>query len=521
MRQVLVRKTRLRLLGSVMLAGLVSACSSDVARFGDNPFSSPFSSRTAFDPVSTNSINRAKSQTDKLQPQSRLNAVPTSSAITQAIPAPSQPMLRQGTSALTTGSVATSNYPALSKITANNPPVTGSTTGWTAVGGTPVTMGAGENVNTLSSRYGVPASAILAVNGLSSANSAQPGQQLMIPAYNAASGGVPAAKSVARVAALPAASSMVSTPMIPSTPVIPTRSSVSEQAKTSLTNQLPAKPSLPTMKAPVRDVTSRVESDAEKRAAAKLAQLRKTEAEDEEEDEKPAKLSKTDTLKKAEDARKLADAKKQAELKKLEEAKKLAAAQKLADTKKTEAAKKAAALKLAQAKKAADEEDDEETTASIPEAKTPAKPTPKPVEKTATAVEEPADDKTSGTTFRWPAQGRVISGFGTRGTGGANDGINIALPEGTPVRAAEGGTVVHADDALKGYGKLVLVRHANGYVSVYAHNGEINVKRGESVKRGQVIAKSGQSGNVTSPQLHFEIRKGATPVDPNKYLASN
>jgi murein DD-endopeptidase MepM/ murein hydrolase activator NlpD len=118
--------------------------------------------------------------------------------------------------------------------------------------------------------------------------------------------------------------------------------------------------------------------------------------------------------------------------------------------------------------------------------------------------------------FRWPAKGRVIAGFG--GTS-ANEGINIALPEGTPVKAAEDGTVAYAGSDVKGYGKLVLIRHDNGYVSAYAHNGEIAVKHGEKVKRGQAIAKSGQSGNVTSPQLHFEIRKGATPVDPTRYLA--
>ena len=117
--------------------------------------------------------------------------------------------------------------------------------------------------------------------------------------------------------------------------------------------------------------------------------------------------------------------------------------------------------------------------------------------------------------FRWPAKGRVIAGFG--GTS-ANEGINIALPEGTPVKAAEDGTVAYAGSDVKGYGKLVLIRHDNGYVSAYAHNGEIAVKHGEKVKRGQAIAKSGQSGNVTSPQLHFEIRKGAQPVDPMPHL---
>jgi murein DD-endopeptidase MepM/ murein hydrolase activator NlpD len=117
--------------------------------------------------------------------------------------------------------------------------------------------------------------------------------------------------------------------------------------------------------------------------------------------------------------------------------------------------------------------------------------------------------------FRWPARGRIIQGF----KAGGNDGINIAVPEGTAVKAAEGGVVAYAGSELKGYGNLVLIRHPNGFVSAYAHNGQLSVKRGESVKRGQTIATSGQSGNVSSPQLHFELRKGSTPVDPSSYLA--
>jgi len=117
--------------------------------------------------------------------------------------------------------------------------------------------------------------------------------------------------------------------------------------------------------------------------------------------------------------------------------------------------------------------------------------------------------------FRWPARGRIIQAFKP----GGNDGINIAVPEGTSVKAAESGVVAYAGSELKGYGNLILIRHPNGFVSAYANNGDIEVKRGETVKRGQVIAKSGQSGNVASPQLHFELRKGATPVDPTLYLA--
>jgi murein DD-endopeptidase MepM/ murein hydrolase activator NlpD len=131
------------------------------------------------------------------------------------------------------------------------------------------------------------------------------------------------------------------------------------------------------------------------------------------------------------------------------------------------------------------------------------------------AAAEPAGGVPS---FRWPVKGRVIAGFGPKTGGAQNDGINLAVPEGTPIKAADDGVVAYAGNELKGYGNLVLIRHANGFVSAYAHASELMVKRGDSIKRGQVIAHAGQTGNVTSPQLHFEIRKGSTPVDPAQYL---
>ena len=121
-------------------------------------------------------------------------------------------------------------------------------------------------------------------------------------------------------------------------------------------------------------------------------------------------------------------------------------------------------------------------------------------------------------TFRWPVRGKVITSYGAKTNGKSNDGINLAVPEGTPVKAAEDGVVAYSGNELKGYGNLVLVRHSNGYVTAYAHASELMVKRGDNIKRGQVIAKSGQSGEVGSPQLHFEIRKGSSPVDPLQFL---
>jgi len=139
-----------------------------------------------------------------------------------------------------------------------------------------------------------------------------------------------------------------------------------------------------------------------------------------------------------------------------------------------------------------------------------------PAQASAVKSAEPAGGLPS---FRWPVRGRIIAGFGPKPNGLQNDGINLAVPDGTPIKAAEDGVVAYAGNELKGYGNLVLLRHGNGYVTAYAHASEILVKRGEAVKRGQVIARSGETGSVTSPQLHFEIRKGATPVDPTPMLS--
>ena len=141
-------------------------------------------------------------------------------------------------------------------------------------------------------------------------------------------------------------------------------------------------------------------------------------------------------------------------------------------------------------------------------------------ETTASLTSQQPAEPAASAEFRWPARGHIVQSFGEK-NGTKSDGINIALPEGTPIKAAENGVVAYAGNELKGYGNLVLIRHDNGFVSAYANNGDIKVKKGDAIRRGQVIATSGQSGNVTSPQLHFELRKGATPVDPMQYLSGN
>jgi len=120
--------------------------------------------------------------------------------------------------------------------------------------------------------------------------------------------------------------------------------------------------------------------------------------------------------------------------------------------------------------------------------------------------------------FAWPVKGRVISGFGPKKGGLHNDGINIAARKGTAVKVTDAGTVVYSGNELPGYGNLLLVRHSGGWVSAYGHLSQIVVKRGDVVKREQMIAKAGSTGSVTSAQLHFELRKGSAAVDPRKYL---
>ena len=120
--------------------------------------------------------------------------------------------------------------------------------------------------------------------------------------------------------------------------------------------------------------------------------------------------------------------------------------------------------------------------------------------------------------FAWPVEGRILSGFGPKPGGRYNDGINIKTGKGDAVRAADAGTVAYAGDAIAGFGNLLLIKHAGGWVTAYAHNETLLVERGDTVQRGEVIARAGATGAVSEPQLHFEVRRGRTPVDPVKLL---
>lgn len=145
---------------------------------------------------------------------------------------------------------------------------------------------------------------------------------------------------------------------------------------------------------------------------------------------------------------------------------------------------------------------------------------PPPANPPATPPEAPASAAIPGGRMLWPVRGVIVSEYGPKPGGLQNDGINIAAPRGTAFRAAEGGVVIYAGNELRGFGNLLLVRHESGYVTAYAHADELSVQRGEQVRRGQTIGRVGSSGNVPSPQLHFEVRRGTRAVNPADFLGA-
>ena len=529
-----------RVAAASLLAGLAAGCSSDTSRFGANPFSNPFASQ----PQQTASVPRAQAYpTPHVQSRPLAPAgVPAYSRPIAAQPLPpvgsvgTMPAVRSpqpgysvsqnaGPSSLNTGSVS-------------SPRVSGfASKGWSAEGGTTVIARNGDTVATLSNRYGVPAEAILATNGLNGPYLA-PGQQVTIPVYSLRN---------ATVASRPAA------PMAPiKPPVVVADRAVMRPAPTLTRPAEPIPPkAVPTaqtaggglhMVKPGETLTSIAQDYGTTRprlaaanaidewtnvrigqklkvpdgqASRQQAQAdlqpkplghlpAKAQLVAKAEPAQPAKAVRTVAIKPAEP--------RQAETIAAAPVAKVAVGAKpvvVARVDKPKADKpKAEQLRTITAKAAtqAREEEDAEETASLP-----AKPAGKEPQDEQVASAAPASDAPQ---FRWPVKGRIIQAFGQ-----SSDGINISVPEGTEVKAAEGGVVAYAGSELKGYGNLVLIRHANGFVTAYAHAKDLDVKRGDTVKRGQTIATAGQTGNVTSPQLLFELRKGATPVDPRQYLS--
>lgn len=577
-----------------LVAGLAASCS-DTSRFAQNPFSNPFN-------AGDNQLAYAQAQPTKARPRYdnsnyAVNTVPAAGVVaSQPLPpvgavaqrsAPStQYRLARGEQPIVTGAISTP-APQIGGFKAG---------GWTATGGTSVTAAAGETINTLSNRYGVPSDAIMKVNGLTS-RSLTPGQQVVIPVYNAAQSGNTAVTTVAAtaeqpypgdvpeasrgsvgevkvrpVATTPAAGAKPKPAPVAAAsgvhvvkpgetltsiakaygttrPRLAKENGIDEWTSVKIGQKLvvrgTAHAAAPAPVAetvvdnrPPRDVPVAAAVQPRPVAAPKPVQVARTA------NPAPVRTAKTQAKSIAAEAMQVAAPHgqpvktatvKPVTVKPVQTARvtpveaKAKPAQ-VAAAKPVDAAKanKLKAEKLAAAKQKALAS--KPTQVAVAKSVKPAEASqPAPVatgtispaasasQPAAPAAELPKDANAAtpgNPEFRWPVKGRIIQNFGRN-----SDGINISVPEGTEVKAAEDGVVAYAGSELKGYGNLILIRHANGYVTAYGHAKQLDVKKGESVRRGQTIATAGQTGNVTSPQVLFEVRKGAAPVDPTRYLS--
>ncbi|SON56038.1 Murein hydrolase activator NlpD precursor [Hartmannibacter diazotrophicus] len=470
------RVRQLRLFSGVgalaLLSSALAGCSGDVSRFD-----------SFFDPTPNRMATMAS-----VQPGA--DVAYTGSLPDTATPAPS-------TSVSTTtlppvqGAAIGPAYGSGSQTIAAAPSVTDAASkpiepGWSRTGGTVVMLRDGETIDTLSRRYSVPRDAIMKVNGLTSPSQAVAGSQVVIPIYNSAGRQLdPAASAISG--------------QVASTGAAPSRTTVAD-------NVYVVKPG---------DSLGRIANNHGMRSS-ELAAANNIKASD------PIRIGQKLMI-----PANAAQPKQVASL----ETNTMTDAVRLPPQPARAPAGTSASARLPEGAPAKLEaaKTNPQATGLTPMPAAAALPKHEPAPETTVAnvapAAEPAKTPTAAQTgdspsFRWPVQGRIISAFGKKPNGDRNDGINLDAPEGTPIKAAEAGTVIYSGNELKGYGNLVLIKHPNGMVSAYAHASELLVRRGDSVKRGQMIGRVGDTGSVTRPQLHFELREGNRPIDPTPYMSS-
>ncbi len=355
--------------------------------------------------------------------------------------------------------------------------------GWHTDGASSVTLRPGESIATISNRYGVPEKELLRVNGLKTAASAQAGQSILIPKFGQVRN---AAKAAAGDIALnrngdepnPLRGPDQKVAVLPSQSVARDKVSA-ENGKLTPPGGKPMPPAGGYKVQPGDSLAKIARENGVSVAALKAANGISTES--------------------------------------------IRVGQTLAMPGASTDAIKTASVPAKEAAKAV------ETASAKPEPyKAPAAAATVPSAPAATAsvgdIEKKSDmaslapESTGIGKYRWPVRGAVINNFGDNVEGSRNDGINISVPEGTPIKAAENGVVIYAGNGLKQLGNTVLVRHDDGKVTVYGNAANLDVQRGQKVQRGQTIATSGMTGSAKRPQVHFEVRKDATPVNPSGFL---
>lgn len=499
-----------RLLVAMLLASAATGCSSDASRFSSvfstdnlttasiprrNVVASPVPSADVGGVQSANSADYTNRQQAVNQPYpSEPSYAPASAARAASAPVAVQRAELAAPTAPGSGKAAeraaalAQPFPAapaqkqtamLAPPTSGDALTTGSTKasgGWSTANAARVTLRPGESIATLSARYGVPEREILKANGLTHSSDAASGQLVLIPTLSGQSN---AARAAADASVLPDGSKK---PTLPQSP---------EQNVAVL-------PTVPTS----RDKSQANPSSATGKAVAGAGE---------------GAAPGTYVVKPGDSLNKIAKAT-GTPIDKLKAANGLTSAN----------------IRIGQSLKiptggavAAAPATDPVKTATIPasgnDASAPAAykapVATKSVSEVASAdPKEAAPEATGIGKYRWPVRGAVVAGYGANVDGKRNDGIDISVPAGTPVKAAENGVVIYAGNGLKELGNTVLVRHDDGTVTVYGHADALSVQRGQKVQRGQQLATSGMSGNVKRPMLHFEVRKDASPVNPMTFL---
>lgn len=465
------RRFRFCALAGVAVVAFGLAGCSDITRFGESPLF------TASTPNQQQIYGNAALAQDQAMASGGNIAPMRAAAVTSAALPPPVPVGQAQAVAATATQplpaptqVASAATSAVAAVAPN-----GAYKGWSAVGGSVLTAAAGDTPSSLAQRYGVPVDAIMSVNGLSDPYGALGGRRVTIPTLNSGTAtqvATAAASAIAKPAAVPAGGYAVT----------------SGETLYSVARKFQISPAaLAAANGLTTDSQIKIGQNLQIPAGAAAAAATAT------------KVASVTPLPSPMPGQTATDAAQQT----------LAAG---ASTLQAEAAKAVPSAPAAPAAPA------EQKVASLPSAAGAAS-------KAATdagsgsSASASAPEEEAGSGFRWPVRGRIIAGFGKKSNGEQNDGINIAVPEGTPVKAAEAGTVIYAGNELSGFGNLVLVRHEGGWVTAYAHNKELLVRRGETVKRGQTIGYAGATGSVSQPQVHFELRKGSQPVDPLPHLA--
>lgn len=463
----------------------------------------------AYDPASGGSVARTVASPSNLLPTRMQQAAGTNRAIQPALAPPSRSASLSQSRAVVSSAPAAQPFPEQPRQLASAQPgtvysndsvpvmapdqiVTGTArqdAGWTTTGATRMTLGPGETLSNLSKRYGVPVNEIMKANGIADASRVSPGQQVLIPVY-----------VYSRQAPVSAPDSNPKTQASKSGAGL---RGEAPQDKHPVPGQSPQRdvavlPTAPTLRNPQS-------AEAQTGARAEPVTKKVANAEPQASGGGAYTVQGGDTLSKIARLHGVS-----------------------VDAIKSANSLSGPNIRIGQSLAIPGPgaaTPDRITTASINEKPEPKAYTPPVAKVEDSAAAEPqveiasvASAATGIGKFRWPARGQVVTGFAKSENGKRNDGIDISMPTGTPVKAVENGVVIYSGDGLKEFGKTVLIRHDDGLVTVYAHANTLNVNRGDKVDRGQVIASSGMTGSARTPRLHFEVRKNASPVDPMKYL---